>query len=59
MMLHFFVPDNVSSKQSILSSTSMLNLPIMHFFGRNTDLSPTASNFWYDTAVDDSSIKKF
>ena len=37
----------------------MLNLPTIHFFGRHTDLSPTTSNFWYDTAVDDSSIKKY
>ena len=58
-MLHFFVPDNVSSKRSILLSTSIVNLPIMYSSGRHTDPSSTASNFRHAISVDNSSIKEY
>ena len=42
----------------MLSSTSIVNVPVLQSSGRHPDLSSTASNLWYDIFVDNSSNRE-
>ena len=59
LMLYVFLPGNVPSKLSILSPTSVINLPIMHSSERYSEPSLGASSVWYTIFVDNCSIKEY